>query len=105
MSVSWSGRGRTGDRGAVCTFDERLTRGPSLTHYSASMRTALFVLLAAARIAAAEPHMVPIPGSEHHRLRFDDGSLSINDRCPVAKRNLNPRMRPIWVNGRPVGFC
>ena len=40
------------------------------------------------------------------RLRFlESGLLSINDRCPVRKVRLNPKMPPAWVNGRPVGFC
>jgi hypothetical protein len=40
------------------------------------------------------------------RLRFfADGQVSINDRCPVRKVKLNPRMGASYVNGRPVGFC
>lgn len=40
------------------------------------------------------------------RLRyFESGLVSINDRCAVRKVKLNPKMRPAWVNGRPVGFC
>ena len=47
---------------------------------------------------------VPVPGSERYRLRFGQ-ELSLNDQCPVAMRPLNPRMRPTWVNGKPIGFC
>jgi len=40
------------------------------------------------------------------RLRFfADGQVSINDRCPVRKVKLNPKMGAAYVNGRPVGFC
>jgi hypothetical protein len=40
------------------------------------------------------------------RLRYFDGDqLSLNDRCPVRKVRLNPKMPPAYVNGRPVGFC
>ena len=39
------------------------------------------------------------------RLRFADGSLSLNDKCPVRKVKLNPRLAPLFVNGRPIGFC
>jgi hypothetical protein len=36
---------------------------------------------------------------------FEDGQLSVNDRCPVRRTKLNPNVRPVWVNGHPVGFC
>jgi len=36
---------------------------------------------------------------------FEDGQLSINDRCAVRKVKLNPKVTPVWVNGHPVGFC
>lgn len=45
------------------------------------------------------------PQSEFPRLRFPDGQISLNDRCPVRRVKLNRRMPPIYVNGRPVGFC
>jgi len=38
-------------------------------------------------------------------LRFRDGTVSLNDRCPVRKVKLNPRLQPLFVNGRPIGFC
>jgi hypothetical protein len=39
-------------------------------------------------------------------LRFlADGLITLNDRCPVRKVRLNPRMGASYVNGRPVGFC
>lgn len=34
-----------------------------------------------------------------------DGLVTLNDRCPVRKVRLNPRMNAAYVNGRPVGFC
>ena len=39
------------------------------------------------------------------RIRFADGLVSLNDRCPVRLVPLNLRMPPVYVNGRPVGFC
>ena len=39
------------------------------------------------------------------RIRFADGRISLNDRCPVRQVRLNRRMPPIYVNGQPVGFC
>ena len=31
--------------------------------------------------------------------------LSVNDRCPVKGGRLNPRIRPMYINRQPVGFC
>lgn len=46
------------------------------------------------------------PADSLPRLRFlADGKISLNDRCPVRKVRLNPRMGASYVNGRPVGFC
>lgn len=38
-------------------------------------------------------------------MRYADGQLTINDRCPVRKVPLNRRLTPLFVNGRPLGFC
>ena len=39
-------------------------------------------------------------------IRYDDRELvSLNDQCPVAGDRLTPRIEPLYVNGRPIGFC
>lgn len=38
-------------------------------------------------------------------LLMQDGQMSLNDRCPVRKIGLNRRLPPLFVNGRPIGFC
>ena len=43
--------------------------------------------------------------AEFPRVRFDDGLVSVNDHCPVRKHKLNLKMPPVYVNGRPIGFC
>lgn len=43
--------------------------------------------------------------AEFSALRFEDGSESLNDRCPVRKVRLNTKLRPMFVNGQPIGFC
>jgi hypothetical protein len=46
------------------------------------------------------------PADSLPRLRyFADGLVTLNDRCPVRKVKLNPRMGAAYVNGHPVGFC
>ena len=36
---------------------------------------------------------------------FEDGLVSLNDRCAVRKTKLNRKMPAVYVNGQPVGFC
>ncbi|HEX7878419.1 MAG TPA: hypothetical protein VF720_03365 [Candidatus Eisenbacteria bacterium] len=43
--------------------------------------------------------------SLHPHIRYDDGSVSVNDRCAVRMTKLSRSMRPIYVNGKPIGFC
>ncbi len=45
------------------------------------------------------------PAAEHPHLKFADGSVSANDRCPVTKRKLSKYFPPVYVNGMPIGFC
>jgi len=79
--------------------------GSHLTIRALLPAAALFAALA----PAAEP---PAPSSEspsaedrYHPLQLADGQETVNDRCPVRKRRLNAKLEPLWVNGRPVGFC
>ena len=48
---------------------------------------------------------VPTTDPEHPRLRYADSLDSVNDRCAVRKNKLNPKVRPVYVNKQPVGFC
>ena len=43
--------------------------------------------------------------AELPRIRFGDGLVSANDRCPVTKRKLSVAFPPVYVNGLPIGFC
>jgi hypothetical protein len=46
------------------------------------------------------------PADSLPRLRYlADGKITLNDRCPVRKVRLNPRMGAAYVNDHPVGFC
>jgi len=45
------------------------------------------------------------PSAELPRIRFGDGLVSVNDRCPVTKRKLLVAFPPVYVNGLPIGFC
>jgi predicted small lipoprotein YifL len=45
------------------------------------------------------------PAAEFPRIRFADGLVAANDRCPVTKRKLSVAFPPVYVNGLPIGFC
>lgn len=70
---------------------------------------------AALLIAAAGFFLAPTPGvaqryvatpdTAHPRIKYADSLLSANERCMVAQQKLNLRVRPVYVNGVPMGFC
>ncbi len=46
------------------------------------------------------------PEDSFPRMRYlESGLIAPNDRCAVRKVRLNPKMPPVYVNGRPIGFC
>jgi hypothetical protein len=48
---------------------------------------------------------VPAADPALPRLKYPDSLVSANDRCMVTKKKLNPKVRPVYVNGVPMGFC
>ena len=48
-----------------------------------------------------------VPGDDpaHPRLMFQDSSITVNHQCLVRGGALNPEYRPVYVNGRAIGFC
>jgi hypothetical protein len=48
---------------------------------------------------------VPTADPAFPRIKFADSLVSLNDRCVVSRTKLNPRVRPVYVSGQPVGFC
>jgi hypothetical protein len=71
------------------------------------MRTGSIIFLAMLGwvAAASAQRYVAQPDSAHPRLKYADSLVSLNDRCAVAKNKLNRNVRPVYVNGQPVGFC
>lgn len=39
------------------------------------------------------------------RVEYPGIGVTLNDRCMVRQSKLNPKMRPMYVNNRPIGFC
>ena len=48
---------------------------------------------------------LPTEDPEHPRVKYPDSLVSVNDRCAVRKIKLGNRVRPVYVNGLPIGFC
>jgi len=71
--------------------------------------------LAAILLAASMFFLTPEPGVAqryvptgdilHPRIKYADSLVSANERCMVAQQKLNLRVRPVYVNGVPMGFC
>jgi hypothetical protein len=57
--------------------------------------------------AALAPAQLVVAGKdpEYPRIKYPDSLLSLNDRCIVRHGRLNPIFKPVYVNGRPIGFC
>ncbi len=77
-----------------------LRRGASLlpVFFSAS-------LLAGSGFPAWAQRYVPTADPKFPKIRFADSLLSANDHCLVSKSKLNLKVRPVYVNGVPMGFC
>ena len=68
---------------------------------------AAFALAAppAASPPTAQPQKpAPRPLGVYEKMMYDS-QLSVNDRCAVRHGQLNPAIRPMYVNRQPVGFC
>ncbi len=66
----------------------------------------LAVLAMALSVGGCAARTAPDPEASLSALWYADGELeSRNDRCPVRHSRLNPAIEPVYVNGRPIGFC
>jgi hypothetical protein len=62
-------------------------------------------VLCCAALPALAQRYVATPDSAFPRIRYADSLDSANDRCIVAQRRLSAKIRPVYVNGTPIGFC
>jgi YHS domain-containing protein len=80
--------------------------GPGRT-LAISLVVALATLLCSVPGVRAEgtPHYVPSDDPYLPRVEYGDGLVSINKRCTVRKVLMTTTTRPVYINGRPLGFC
>ncbi len=46
------------------------------------------------------------PDAPYSPIHYTERDLaSSNDQCPVQRQRLSLMIEPIYVNGRPIGFC
>lgn len=64
----------------------------------------LFLLAGLASATGAQVY-VQSSHPDYPRVLYPDSLVSANDRCIVAREKLNRRVRPVYVNGTPIGFC
>jgi len=60
---------------------------------------------AAPSVKPAPRPLAPMPKIPPYTKVQYDSMMSVNDKCPVRHGHLNPGIRPVYVNRRPVGFC
>jgi len=73
-----------------------------------ALAAALLVPLLGSLLPAESPRAqvyVDTGDTLHPRVRYADSLVSLNDRCIVRMTKLSRKTRPVYVNGRPIGFC
>ncbi|MCP4290207.1 MAG: hypothetical protein GY780_00055 [bacterium] len=73
----------------------------------------LLIALSATLPTAAQPEQKNMvlgefvaPADSFPKVRYyESDQVTLNDRCPVRKVPLNPKMMPVFVNNLPIGFC
>jgi len=77
-------------------------------HQTHSMRrlAIAFAALAIGSVAAnAQQLLLPAKERGFPQIQFADSLISPNTHCPVTGNRLNTQVRPVYVNGVPIGFC
>jgi len=74
-------------------------------HVGAGVAAMITVAMMVAAWPGHAQRFVATPDPEHPKLKYADSLTSLNDRCAVARNKLNPKVRPVYVNGQPIGFC
>ena len=87
-------------------------RAASAAHGGRRLRRALLTLAALGALAALPAQRAVfaqryVPGEhpDFPKIKYSDSLESVNDRCIVKQSKLNLKVRPVYVNWRPIGFC
>lgn len=66
---------------------------------------ALLALTMLTPTALLAQRYVPTKDPGHPKVKYGDSLVSLNDGCVVTGNKLNLVVRPVYVNGQPIGFC
>jgi len=87
-------------------------RAASAAPGSRRLQRALLTLAALGALAALPAQRAVfaqryVPGEhpDFPKIKYSDSLESVNDRCIVKQSKLNLKVRPVYVNWRPIGFC
>lgn len=87
---------------------------PSTGHRRTRMRRAVSSIALTAVAAAAislsaasarAQRFVATADTSFPRIKYPDSLESVNDRCIVRMVKMSRSVRPVYVNGWPIGFC
>lgn len=63
------------------------------------------IIVSTMAVSADAQVKIPVEGTNRWRVQYADSTISLNDICPIAIKTLGTGKMPLYVNGRPVGFC
>ncbi len=75
------------------------------THSTRALALALAALALGTVAAGAQQLLLPAKEHGFPQIQFADSLISPNNRCPVMGHRLSIQVRPVYVNGVPIGFC
>lgn len=75
-----------------------------MRHRSVIAFTTVALVAALVTVGGAQVY-IKSDHEEFPKVLYADTTISLNDRCIVAQERLNRRVRPVYVNGAPIGFC
>ena len=69
------------------------------------LAAALLAIASAWALPASAQHYVQSEKPDFPRIEYTDSLISVNYRCTVRKLKMGNLTRPVYINGRPLGFC
>ena len=71
----------------------------------AQAAAAWLCLLASWPSVTVAQRYLPTAHPDNPMIKYADSLVSLNDRCAVRSTPMSLTVKPVYVNGRPVGFC
>jgi hypothetical protein len=75
------------------------------THSIRALAIVIAALALGTVVAGGQQLLLPAKEKGFPQIQFADSLISPNNHCPVTGHRLNTQVRPVYVNGVPIGFC